>query len=211
MSDDFDGCLAIRGIQNRREYYTVMMTLENVAKMLKSPDEAQQKEWAEFGGVLPMQFRRQRRLSGARAIKLYRYLMDAAITRTSYVLPSLTCVIDARITFKPFADGARCGNVWYPKDAPWLVVDGQHRVAAIKRVWASDRSGFYEKKRLTKTQRWAVEYLVAESIPVTVFHDSGYERAQQMFADINRNVSKPSRELLDAFDHRRKATDDATV
>lgn len=190
---------ALRGIQQWRLYYSVMMEAADVATICYSKDALQK------DNELPIEFRRQRKVSSLRAKRLYEYLMDAAIGKSNYILPSLTVTVDGPIEFvpideKPLGPGIlRCRT-----DRAWLLADGQHRSEAIRRVRAAYYREEYRGKKLTRQQLWNLEDLLGHHLPIMVWHEVGDVAAQQIFADINRNVSKPDKELLDAFDHRGK-------
>jgi DGQHR domain-containing protein len=183
---------AIRGVQQHRQFYTVMLRLNEAASLCVTKDSLEKD--------LPVEYRTQRKLSALRASKLFQYLLDAAITKSDYVLPSLTCTID-RIEFE---GRDTVGVIKVPKGSPWYLADGQHRIEAIKRLRAVYYKGVLGKQKLGKNDKYNLEWMLNQHVPVTVFHEAGYVKAQQIFADINKHSSKPDKELLSLFDHRSK-------
>lgn len=188
---------AIRGVQQGREFYTAMIALQTAADFCVSRDALED-------GDIPIQYRRQRELSKVRTTRLFRYLLHAAMDKTDYVLPALTCTIDGCLEFVPVDDGPT-GLLRFEVGRPWFLADGQHRVEAIKRLRAVYRKGEVGRVKLTREQNWRLQDVLIAHVPITIFHEAGDQVAQQIFADINRNSSKPPRELLDAFDHRSKS------
>lgn len=184
---------AIRAIQQGREFYTTMITMREVAAKCVSPDAGYTD--------LPLEHRRQRALSSLRLARLYRYLRNAALNNTPYVLPAITCLVDCRLTFHP-GNVSQVGFLEFTDSASWFLADGQHRAEAIRRLLRDSRLRAVGKRRLSTKEQWNLEDFLEHSMPVTIFCDVGTKAAQQMFVDLNRNVSKPSRELLIAFDHR---------
>lgn len=190
---------AVEGIQAGRVFYTVMLQYKAVAALCVSPDVGCED--------LPLEYRRQRSVSSLRAAKVHRYLVEAAVTRGDYVFPSLVVTVDGKLNFKPSSTVRSIGLLAVPHKAAWNIVDGQHRVEAIKRLCRGDLGG----RTLNKRERWNLEDTLENSVPVMVFTEGGYAKSQQMFVDINRNVSKPNRNLLEAFDHRRKDSESCTT
>ena len=164
---------AIRGVQARTAYYTVMVPLRVVPRLFLFDDEG-----------LPADLRAQRILSRARVPQIASYLAD---NWDDYILSSLCASVDGELTFEPAGDAQGLRNVGtlsFPMDARILLNDGQHRRAAI------------EEALKTRPE------LENETISVVLFADRGLKRSQQMFADLNKNAVRPSSSLNVLFDHR---------
>jgi DNA sulfur modification protein DndB len=163
---------AIRGVQANREYYVAMCPLKALPKLLVF-DEA----------PLPPELRAQRTLNRARVPEIARYLVE---NPESYVLSSLTASVDGKVAFEASGDdpGGSVGRLQVPMTARLLINDGQHRRAAIE-VALRERPELGE-----------------ETLPVILFVDGGLRRSQQMFADLNRHVVRPTTSLNILYDHR---------
>ena len=164
---------AIRGVQARTAYYTVMVPLRVVPRLFVFDDES-----------LPADLRVQRVLSRARVPQIASYLSD---NWDEYIFSSLCASVDGELEFEPAGDGEYLRNVGIltiPMDARILLNDGQHRRAAI------------EEALKTRPE------LENETISVVIFADRGLKRSQQMFADLNKNAVRPSGSLSVLFDHR---------
>lgn len=163
---------AIRGVQARTAYYSVMMPLHWVAKAFVEEDE------------LPADLRAQRVLSKARVPQIAGYLAD---NWESYILSSLCASVDGEMEFIPAGESQSLRNVGslvIGGNAKLLLNDGQHRRAAIR-----------EALKIRPE-------LENETISVVIFADKGLTRSQQMFADLNKNAVRPSGSLNVLFDHR---------
>jgi DNA sulfur modification protein DndB len=68
--------------------------------------------------------------------------------------------------------------------AKFVINDGQHRRAAIQQALAENSE------------------LGDESIAIVMFLDTGLDRCQQMFADLNRYAIRPARSISVLYDHR---------
>lgn len=164
---------AIRGVQSRTAYYTVMVPMKMVPRL-----------FIFDGDDLPPDLRAQRVLSKARVPQIANYLAE---NWDNYILSSLCASVDGDLTFTPASsDGAlrNVGTLSFAMDARIILNDGQHRRAAIEDA--------------LKT-RPALEN---ETISVVIFADRGLERSQQMFADLNMNAVRPSNSLNILYDKR---------
>lgn len=164
---------AIRGVQSRTAYYTVMVPMKMVPRL-----------FIFDGDGLPPDLRAQRVLSKARVPQIANYLAE---NWDNYILSSLCASVDGDLTFTPATtDGAlrNVGTLSFAMDARIILNDGQHRRAAIEDA--------------LKT-RPALEN---ETISVVVFADRGLERSQQMFSDLNMNAVRPSNSLNILYDKR---------
>ncbi|WP_431470126.1 DNA sulfur modification protein DndB [Sphingosinithalassobacter sp. LHW66-3] len=164
---------AIRGIQARTAYYTIMVPLKMVPRLFLFDE-----------GDLPADLRAQRVLSKARVPQIASYLSGNS---GEYILSSLCASIDGDLIFEPASPDGPLRNVGllsFPMDAKILLNDGQHRRAAIE-----------------EALRECPE-LESETISVVVFADRGLSRSQQMFADLNKNAVRPSGSLSVLYNHR---------
>ena len=164
---------AIRGVQARTAYYTIMVPLKMVPRLFVFDD-----------GELPADLRAQRILSRARVPQIASYLSGNS---GEYILSSLCASVDGDLTFEPAKEAGPMRNVGLlsiPMDARILLNDGQHRRAAIEEALES------------------CPELEAETISVVIFADRGLARSQQMFADLNKNAVRPSGSLSVLYNQR---------
>lgn len=165
----------IKGIQSGREYYVTMVPLRLIPNLFLF-DEIE----------VPPELRSQRRINKSRIPRITNYIIE---NTDNYVFSSLTASIDRLVEFKPLPPekpNSRIGYISIPADTKMVINDGQHRRAAIIEVL---------KKK---------PELGYETISVVFFIDTGLERSQQMFADLNRYAVKPSGSLNILYDHRDK-------
>ena len=165
---------AIRGVQAKREFYTIMCTFATITKHFEFDNDPR---------IAPEQ-RAQRKLRESRVPDIASYILE---NRDTYVFSSITVSVGGRVRFIPSpgqGSDARLGKLYIPLDAPILINDGQHRCAAIRAAFEKDPT------------------LEAERVSVVVFEDRGLKRSQQMFADLNKHAVKPTRSLGLLYDHR---------
>lgn len=164
---------AVRGIQAGREYYVVMCPLKLVSRVFVFDDEE-----------VPADLRAQRVLNRARVPEIARYLVD---NQEDYVLSSITACIDGDLEFKPLSSTGvqrNLGLLNIDCQSRIVVNDGQHRRAAItEAIKHCPRLG-------------------NESISVVFFRDTGLQRSQQWFADLNKHAVRPSRSIGILYDGR---------
>ncbi len=164
---------AIRGLQASREFFVSMCPLRLIPKVFLFDEDE-----------LVPELRAQRVLNKGRLPEIARYIVDNA---SSYVFSALTASIDGDVRFEAStlpAHGESVGLLRIPMTARFVINDGQHRRAAID---------------LALKER---PELADESIAVVFFLDSGLQRSQQMFADLNRHAVKPSPSIGVLYDHR---------
>ena len=164
---------AIRGIQAGREYYASMCPLRLIPKLFTFDNEE-----------LPPELRAQRSLNKGRLPEITRYILDNS---DDYCFSAITASIDSDVHFEPLdssGDGNLVGKLQIPMGARMIINDGQHRRAAIEEALRDNPD------------------LGDESIAVVFFLDLGLERCQQMFADLNRHVVRPSKGIGVLYDHR---------
>lgn len=125
--------------------------------------------------------RSQRILNKSRVTKLAEYI---ASNKDTYVLPSLTATIDGESCFEAFDDDDRIGQLKVPKDTKIMILDGQHRRSAIEKALIDNPD------------------LGDETVPVVLFKCATLVRNQQIFADLNRHVVRPTKSINVLYDHR---------
>jgi DNA sulfur modification protein DndB len=166
---------AIRGVQAGREYFVSMCLLRLIPKIFLFNEEE-----------LVPELRAQRILNKARIPEIARYILS---NPDGYAFSALTASIDGAVRFEPFLhdDAGQIGRLHVSMDARFVINDGQHRRAAIETAIRENPA------------------LADESIAVVFFLDSGLNRCQQMFADLNRHAIRPSTSLGVLYDHRDEA------
>ena len=128
--------------------------------------------------------RAQRAITPSRVQKLVRFILENPDT---YVIPAITVVINSDVDFEPVKQDeelSSLGTLKVPLTADVNVVDGQHRCAAISEV-------------VSHTDDYS-----DESIGVMFFVNRDLKSLQQMFADLNRHASKPTKAIGILFEHR---------
>ncbi|HEX5747158.1 MAG TPA: DNA sulfur modification protein DndB [Archangium sp.] len=164
---------AIRGVQAHREFYVSMCPLRLIPRIfLFNEDE------------LVPELRAQRVLNKGRIPEMARYILG---NRDSYTFSALTASIDGDVRFEPLGetgDAQKLGSLQVSMHARFVINDGQHRRAAIEAAIRENPD------------------LADETIAVVFFLDTGLERCQQMFADLNRHAIRPSTSLGVLYDHR---------
>ena len=147
-----------------RPFYMTVLTLKTVARYFEPTPS-----------TLPAEQRAQRALTERRVPEIKQYLTEK---ERDWVFGSLT------ISYEGDVDYESNKRILYidPK-TDFVVVDGQHRLAAIKRAIDEDP--------LLRDQSIGVMLLAFEDLP----------RNQQVFSDLNRTVQKTSRSLDILYDH----------
>ena len=164
---------AIRGIQAGREYYVTMCPLKLLPAMFRNGESD-----------LSPELRAQREMNNGRVVPISRYVVE---NRDNYVFSAIAASIDGEVVFQAYGTdmvGRKIGTLCVPMDARFIINDGQHRLAAIKRALLEDSS---------------LEY---ETISMVLFVDAGLARSQQMFADLNRYAVRPTKSIGILYDHR---------
>lgn len=163
---------AMEGVIGARKYYSCLMKLSTVPKMLTFRD------WAEFTA----EQREQRVLNKRRVPEIARYMLD---NEDGYLFSSITASYKCEVEFVPNAPGSSIGELRMEfEDANFVINDGQHRCAGITSAIAENKS------------------LGDETISVLLFPYENLGRVQQMFSDLNSNVSKTSKSLDILYDKR---------
>jgi len=129
--------------------------------------------------------RAQRSLNKSRVPEMAKYIVE---NPESYIFSALTASVNADVQFEaPHDNGnpaSRVGTLTVPMSATFIINDGQHRRAAIQQALSENPT------------------LGHETIAIVVFIDVGLERCQQMFADLNRHATRPSKSIGILYDHR---------
>lgn len=129
--------------------------------------------------VLP-EYRAQRKLNEARIPEIRKYILE---NKDNYVFSALAASIDGEFKFISVGSD-ETGILEVDMNAKFLINDGQHRKAAILSALEEDPS------------------LGDETISVVFFEDSGLERSQQMFTDLNKHAVKTSNSIAELYDSR---------
>jgi DNA sulfur modification protein DndB len=166
---------AIRGRQASREYYVAMCPLHVAVDIIKLNEDDE---------AIPPELRAQRALNKGRVPAIAQYIIE---NPDSYAFSSLTISIDSAVKFEPMGKEGlqtKVGVLKVPYGVTYLINDGQHRRAAIEQA-------LKENPRLKN-----------ETISLVIYIDRGLERSQQLFADLNRYVVRPTTSLSILYDHR---------
>ncbi len=130
--------------------------------------------------VLP-EYRAQRKLNVARIPEIKKYIIE---NRYDYVFSALAASIDGEFHFKQSDRNENLGTLDIALDARFLINDGQHRKAAILEALEEDPS------------------LKDETISIVFYADTGLERSQQIFTDLNKHAVKTSNSISELYDSR---------
>ena len=116
---------AIRGIQSRREYFTVMIPIRLLTKLFVLETEE-----------MPAEMRAQRQPNNTRIKKLAAYVLEK-----EYVLSSVTVTVELTEAYDYFQFEQvqeDLGLLKIPMDSKMLIADGQHRIYALQRALKED-------------------------------------------------------------------------
>lgn len=155
---------ALRGRMGDRDFYMAVLSLQDVA-MLFEPTPAN----------LPAELRAQRPLQEKRIPEIRQYLLNK---ESDWIFGSLTASFDGDESYD-----STTNRLQLPTDTDFVIVDGQHRVAAIRQAITEDP--------ILRRQEIGVMLIPFESL----------DRNQQVFSDLNRTVQKTSRSLDILYDH----------
>ncbi len=164
---------AIRGIQAKREYYSIMCPFKIVPRLFLFDEEE-----------ISPEIRSQRVLNKARIPEITRYIIE---NPTEYCFSAITASISGDIKFTPFSEedlGNNVGKLIVGMSSTFVINDGQHRRAAIEEALKTNPE------------------IGNEKICVVLFVDRGLKRCQQMFADLNKHAVRPSGSIGVLYDHR---------
>lgn len=155
---------ALKGRMGDREFYLTVMSLQTAAGFFE-PTSA----------TLPPEFRAQRRLAERRIPEIVQYLVEK---EDAWVFGSLTVSFNGDSEYSTARK-----QLTLDTETEFIIVDGQHRLAAIQRAIKEDP--------LLRKQEIGVMLIPFESL----------DRNQQVFSDLNRTVQKTSRSLDILYDH----------
>ena len=109
---------AIRGLQAKREYYSIMCPLEILSKLFIFHDDE-----------LTPEFRAQRKVNESRIPEIANYIIE---NPKDYVFSSITASVDGVYKFEKIGDNVEdVGILSISMDSKLLINDGQHRKLAI--------------------------------------------------------------------------------
>lgn len=109
---------AVKGVQAKMPYYTIMCSLQLVAKLFTYTDNS-----------LPPEMRAQRVLNKQRIPEMKDYVLN---NRDCYVFSALTASVDGELDFVPAKGSSSLGTLKISSKARIIINDGQHRRAAIE-------------------------------------------------------------------------------
>lgn len=155
---------ALAGRMGDRDFYMAVMTLHEVARFFEPTSP-----------TLPPELRAQRPLQEKRIPDITAYIQEK---ENDWVFGSITVSFNGDSEYSTSKQSLRLST-----DTEFVIVDGQHRVAAIKEAVAEDPT--------LRKQQIGVMLIPFESL----------DRNQQVFSDLNRTVQKTSRSLDILYDH----------
>ena len=160
----------VKGFQAGKPYYIAMVPLKLLERLFGREEE-----------YVPPEYRAQRRLNLARIPSIKEYILA---NRDSYVFSALAASVDGEFQFSAVDDNKSIGTLEISMDARFVMVDGQHRKAAILEAIEEDPS------------------LNDETISIVFFEDKGLKHSQQMFTDLNKHAVKTSNSIAELYDSR---------
>ena len=155
---------ALEGTMGDRPFYMTVLTLRTVARYFEPTSPS-----------LTAEQRAQRALSERRVPEIVQYLTDKD---RDWVFGSLTISYDGDVEYDE-----KKRILYLDPATEFVVVDGQHRLAGIKRIVKED------------------PLMAQQSIGVMLLAFEDLSRNQQVFSDLNRTVQKTSRSLDILYDH----------
>jgi DNA sulfur modification protein DndB len=164
---------AMRGIQAGRECYSAKVRIADAVNLFVFQEDS-----VQAGKEV------QRQINRTRAKKIAKYV---AQNLESYIFSSIVVSINGNIDFKPITPDSNLGTIYVAEGASFIINDGQHRMEGL---------------RIAMQDATVAEYLMDETLSVDFHLDFGLARSRQIFADLNLNISKPSKSTSHYFDHR---------
>ncbi|EOZ8645520.1 DNA sulfur modification protein DndB [Acinetobacter baumannii] len=150
--------------------------------LIQVPLKVLSKFLKEDDSHLPVVDRSQRVLNKVRVGQIAKYIVE---NPDSYILPPLVAYIKSgEVKFIKNENTINLGVLKIDIGAEIQLFDGQHRRAAIE-----------EAIKLRK-------YVGDETIAVMLYSNESIESAQQVFADININATKPAQSIKLLYNHR---------
>lgn len=164
---------AMRSIQAGRECYSAKVCIADAVNLFVFQEDSTQS-----GREV------QRQINRTRAKKIAKYV---AQNLESYIFASIVVSVNGEMAFKPISADSNLGTLYVPEGASFIINDGQHRMEGL---------------RIAMQDAQVAEYLRDEAVSVDLHWDLGLARSRQIFADLNLNISKPSKSISHYFDHR---------
>ena len=123
---------AIKGVQAGLPYYTCMISIWQLIALLDITN-----------AKLPAEKRAQRQINKARIPEIRKYILD---NPESYVFSAVTLCADGKLNFEEFegSSSPKSGVLCIPDNAKIAIVDGQHRITALKGAMAENKKLGYE-------------------------------------------------------------------
>jgi DNA sulfur modification protein DndB len=177
---------AFKGRLGGVDFFVIMLSFSKLARYIEMTDPN-----------LPAPQRENRRPRPERYAEIAKYILD---NPRDYRFSALTCTYGKNGTKKPLdwrpvdpdaPEGSTewmIGELTLNQGDPLIIVDGQHRLGAIKQAINS-------KDNKNPALR-------NETIPIVLFPYISMEMNQQLFSDLNRTAKKTSKSL-DVFFNRR--------
>jgi len=171
---------ALKGVMGGTVYYVITLPFSVATRYLKTTDQDTN---------LSPKERENRKVSPNRFAVIAKYIRN---NPDDYRFSALTCTYGKDKTNKPMdfkspqptGDLAFIGILTLDSRDPFLIVDGQHRFGAIKKVMEDNPE------------------LGDERITVVLFPYISIRHAQQLFSDVNRTAKKTTKSLDILFDYR---------
>ncbi len=118
---------AIKGVQAGFPYYTCMISIWQLMALLETTN-----------AKLPAEKRAQRQLNKSRIPDIKKYILD---NPESYVFSAVTLCADGELVFEEYEQSAspKCGTLVIPEKSRVAIIDGQHRITALKSAMAENR------------------------------------------------------------------------
>ena len=170
---------ALKGHMGGVDYYVITLPFSIVTRYATTADDN-----------LPVNLRRNRKVTPRRFAEISKYIIK---NLDDYRFSAITCTFgvddDKRQPLKwepaqPTGDASLIGLLTLDQRDPLIIVDGQHRYGAIKKVLEDNSE------------------LGDERITVVLFPYINVQEAQQLFSDLNRTAKKTTKSLDILFDHR---------
>lgn len=173
---------ALKGRLGGVDFFTIVVSLGKLSRYIEDTDPN-----------LPTKLRQNRRARPARYAEIARYIIE---NPDEYRFSAITCTYGKEGTSKPLAwrpadpdapEGSphqMIGELTLDQGDPLIIVDGQHRLGAIRKAIEKEPD------------------LRNESIALVLFPYLDIKANQQLFSDLNRTAKKTSKSLDVFFNHR---------
>ncbi|WP_299496447.1 DNA sulfur modification protein DndB [uncultured Shewanella sp.] len=165
--------LAVRGIQNGRDFYQATVPFRALASMLKLDD------------CLDVNERSQRIINKPRARKVAEYI--SSNQDGFYVIPPLVGFIDGDFSFDEITiegEMSFVGKMQVPMERKIVLFDGQHRAYGIRELMKMNQENAHQM------------------VSIMFFNEMSLAQRQQAFHDINFTQKTPAAALCIAYNGR---------